>query len=75
MEVHAHTCAVAPALLEKTFSALTEELVNEISRAFRQVPRFGMGGFLTVSASPSYWRLLHLIAFKHDAYLSRLRWR
>ncbi|KAF9482689.1 hypothetical protein BDN70DRAFT_401033 [Pholiota conissans] len=47
VEVHAHICAVAPALLGKALTLLTEALVDEVSRVFRQVPRFGLGGFLT----------------------------
>ncbi|KAL1668690.1 exocyst complex component Sec5-domain-containing protein [Schizophyllum commune] len=44
--VHAQVTKVAPALLERTFSFLVEELAEEALRCFRQVKRFGMGGML-----------------------------
>ncbi|TRM60363.1 exocyst complex component Sec5-domain-containing protein [Schizophyllum amplum] len=44
--VHAQVTKVAPALLERTFSFLIEELAEEALRCFRQVKRFGMGGML-----------------------------
>ncbi|TFK41615.1 exocyst complex component Sec5-domain-containing protein [Crucibulum laeve] len=44
--VHAQVCNTAEPLLERTLSALVEELADEALRCFRQVKRFGMGGML-----------------------------
>jgi exocyst complex component 2 len=49
VSVHAQVSAVAPPLLERTFNALIEELFAAALRCFQQVPRFSMGGMLTVS--------------------------
>ena len=46
--VHAQVSAAAAPLLERTLSALVEDVAEEALRCFRQVKRFGMGGMLRV---------------------------
>ena len=47
--IHAQVSNVAEPLLDRTLSALVEDLAEEALRCFRQVKRFGMGGMLRVS--------------------------
>lgn len=55
--IHAQVSKAAEPLLDRTLSALVNELAEESLRCFRQVKRFGMGGMLRVgfptSADPS----------------------
>ncbi|KII91212.1 hypothetical protein PLICRDRAFT_173102 [Plicaturopsis crispa FD-325 SS-3] len=46
VSVHARVSSAAEPLLERTLSALVEDLAEEALRCFRQVKRFGMGGML-----------------------------
>jgi len=48
VSIHAQVSAVAEPLLERTLSALVDDLANEALLSFRQVKRFGMGGMLRV---------------------------
>lgn len=47
--IHAQITSAAEPLLDRTLSALVEDLSEEALRCFRQVKRFGMGGMLRVS--------------------------
>lgn len=61
--VHAQISSVSTALLKRTLEALLETLTSVILDCFKQVPRFGMGGMLSVSDRErcidlrSHWRL------------------
>ncbi|KAL4254337.1 Exocyst complex component SEC5 [Abortiporus biennis] len=44
--VHSQVNSAAAPLLERTLSALVEDIADEALRCFRQVKRFGMGGML-----------------------------
>ncbi|TCD67800.1 hypothetical protein EIP91_011928 [Steccherinum ochraceum] len=44
--VHAQVTAAAAPLLDRTLSALVEDIAEEALRCFRQVKKFGMGGML-----------------------------
>jgi exocyst complex component 2 len=54
--VHAQVSSAAEPLLERTLSALVENLAEEALRCFRQVKKFGMGGMLRVGHSYVYSR-------------------
>ncbi|RDB30270.1 Exocyst complex component 2 [Hypsizygus marmoreus] len=46
VSIHAQVTSAAEPLLDRTLSALVNELAEEALRCFRQVKRFGMGGML-----------------------------
>jgi len=48
VSIHAQVSSAAEVLLDRTLSALVNELAEEALRCFRQVKRFGMGGMLRV---------------------------
>lgn len=48
VEVHAEISRVSKPLLGRTLSTLLEETAKVALECFRQVPRFGMGGMLSV---------------------------
>jgi exocyst complex component 2 len=53
--VHAQVSSAAPSLLDRALGALVDDLAEECLTCFRQVRRFGMGGMLRVSVSPSFF--------------------
>jgi exocyst complex component 2 len=60
--IHAQVSKAAEPLLERTLSALVDDLAEEALRCFRQVKRFGMGGMLRVShLSPSFPLFLNIL--------------
>ena len=48
--IHAQVTAAAAPLLDRTLSALVEDIADEALRCFRQVKKFGMGGMLRVGS-------------------------
>ena len=48
VNIHAQVSAAAAPSLERTLSALVEDVAEEALRCFRQVSKFGMGGMLRV---------------------------
>ena len=48
VNIHAQVSAAAAPSLERTLSALVEDIAEEALRCFRQVSKFGMGGMLRV---------------------------
>jgi hypothetical protein len=54
VSIHAQVSRAAEPLLDRTLSALVNELADESLRCFRQVKRFGMGGMLRVRVSHPY---------------------
>ena len=51
VSVHAQVTAAAAPLLDRTLSALVDDIAEEALRCFRQVKKFGMGGMLRVGRS------------------------
>jgi exocyst complex component 2 len=52
VQVHAQVRAVAKPLVQRTISALLDDLAGVILEAFGEIPRFGMGGMLQVRRRP-----------------------
>jgi Exocyst complex component Sec5 len=46
--VHAHVSTIAKPLVNRTLTALIDELAKEAFQCFGQVKQFGMGGMLQV---------------------------
>jgi exocyst complex component 2 len=53
VESHVKVGDVAPPLVNRVLEALVEGITDVALQSFQQIPKFGTGGMLTVSASPS----------------------
>lgn len=49
VRVHAHVSGVSKTLLDRTMSALVEEVAENALLCFKRIKKFGMGGMLRVS--------------------------